>query len=181
MCMSLSFERACGSVKGLAAARSLGSASGRGDILGATYNGREWTRAGRILGRKPHLSGAISETGVGTLSGMDPHPDLRLRTFPNRFEVWLTGWRQPVARGQALHDGSWMVAVRPVQTQPERAAIVANQAEAIEKIRLWCRKLAWTYRPNIGKAPAPGGMGSLLPSKVPHDPPEKSDSQGRSR
>ena len=95
-----------------------------------------------------------------------PHPDLRLRTFPGRFEVWLEGLPQAIARGQALHDGTWVVAVRPLQNVAEQARIVDSEAAALEAIQPWCREHAWTYRPNAGHAPSHLGMGDALPGKT---------------
>jgi hypothetical protein len=85
------------------------------------------------------------------------HPDLRLKTFPGRFEVWLDGLAHPIARAQSLHDGTWVVAVRPLQNHSERAVIVESEAAAIERVQPWCRDHAWTYRPNAGKG-APLGQ-----------------------
>jgi hypothetical protein len=79
------------------------------------------------------------------------HPDLRLRTYPGRFEIRLDGLAKPVARGQALHDGTWVVAIRPLQSEPERATIAPSGAAALALVRPWARKHAWTYRPNAGK------------------------------
>ena len=88
-----------------------------------------------------------------------PHPQLRLRTFPGRFEVWLDDLPKPIARAQELHDGTWVAAVRPLQNGPERAVIVESRAAALERLRPWCREHAWTFRPNVGKGQPASSMG----------------------
>jgi hypothetical protein len=96
-----------------------------------------------------------------------PHPDLRLRKLDGRFEVRIDGLDRPIVRGQALHDGTWVVAIRELQNGPERAAIVPNETAALTLVRPWARKHAWTYRPNAGKgapmAQQPWPTGKILP------------------
>ena len=94
------------------------------------------------------------------MSERPPHPGLKLRTFPGRFEVWLEDLR--IARAQELHDGTWVAAVRPLRNQPEKAVIVESEAAARERLQPWCREHAWTSRPNVGSG-FQSGMGKVLP------------------
>lgn len=77
-----------------------------------------------------------------------PHPGLRLRRVAEGcIEVRLDGFDLPIARAERLHDGTWVAAVRPLQTGPEKAIIVADESVAVARLKPWCRQLAWRYRP----------------------------------
>lgn len=79
-----------------------------------------------------------------------PHPDLRWHTGDGVVSARLAGFEQPIARAERLRDGTWVVAVRPLQHGRERAAILGDEREALARMKAWCRALAWRYRPNAG-------------------------------
>lgn len=94
-----------------------------------------------------------------------PHPGLRWLRADGRVEVRLEGFDRPIARAERLHDGAWVVAVCPLQNGPEKAAIVDTEADAWARLKPWCRRLAWTYRPTAGRAPTTS-LGKALPTRA---------------
>lgn len=88
-----------------------------------------------------------------------PHPHLTIERYEGRAEIWLADFRRPIGRCERLSDGTWVAAVRPVQSGPEKAVIVASGREALQRLTPWCRRYAWLHRPNTQCA-MPGAPGA---------------------
>lgn len=86
-----------------------------------------------------------------------PHPLLRWRRHDDgALEAWLQDWPDRIGRIELLRDGTWLVAVRPLQRQPEKAKIVASRDEAVALLVPWCRQRVWNARPNTHQGAPPG-------------------------